>query len=174
MALALAIAFLAAGLAESFGLAMIIGAYSIGLALSNSEIADTLREPMESLYHTLVPIFFVVMGMLVDFRAMEAVLLFGLVISLLAIVGKVFGCGLPALAVGFNQWGAGRIGVGMMPRGEVALIVAGVGLSRGIIQPDLFGVSIMMTFITTVLAPLALVPIFRKGGLGTRRAPATV
>ncbi len=172
LALALAIAFLSAALAETFGLAMIIGAYSIGLALSNSEIADTLREPMESLYHSLVPIFFVVMGMLVDFQAMGAVLLFGLTISLLAIIGKIIGCGLPALAVGFNRWGAGRIGVGMMPRGEVALIVAGVGLSRAIIQPDIFGVSIMMTFITTVLAPLALVPIFQRGGPGTRRAVA--
>jgi Kef-type K+ transport system membrane component KefB len=174
VALALAIAFLAAALAESVGLAMIIGAYSIGLALSNTDIAETLREPMESLYHSLVPIFFVVMGMLVDFHAMAAVLVFGLVISLLAIVGKVFGCGLPALAVGFNRWGAGRIGVGMMPRGEVALIVAGVGLSRGIIQPDIFGVSIMMTFITTVLAPMALVPVFQRGGLGTRRARAAM
>ncbi len=172
VALSLAIAFFAAALAEGFGLAMIIGAYSIGLALSNTEIAETVREPMESLYHTLVPIFFVVMGMLVDFQAMAAVLVFGLVISLLAIVGKIVGCGIPALGVGFNRWGAGRIGIGMMPRGEVALIVAGVGLSRGIIQADVFGVSIMMTFVTTVLAPIALVPIFQKGGPGTRRAKA--
>ena len=168
--LALAIAFLAAALAEGFGLAMIIGAYSIGLALSNTEIAETLREPMESIFHAFVPVFFVVMGMLVDFNAMGPVLLFGLVISLLAIVSKVFGCGLPALVVGFNRWGAGRIGVGMMPRGEVALIVAGVGLSRGVIGADIFGVSIMMTFITTVLAPIVLVPIFQKGGAGARRA----
>jgi len=174
VALSLAIAFLAAALAEGFGLAMIIGAYSVGLALSNTEIAERVREPMESLYHVLVPVFFVVMGMLVDFGAMAAVLVFGLVITLLAIVGKVIGCGAPALVVGFNRWGAARIGVGMMPRGEVALIVAGVGLSRGIIQSDVFGVSIMMTFVTTVVAPLVLVPVFQKGGAGVRRVPAAV
>jgi Kef-type K+ transport system membrane component KefB len=168
LALALGIAFFSAALAESFGLAMIIGAYSIGLALSNTEIAETLREPMESVYHALVPIFFVVMGMLVDFQAMIPVLAFGLVISALAILGKVLGSGIPALWVGFNRWGAARIGVGMMPRGEVALIVAGVGLSSGIIQADIFGVSIMMTFITTILAPAILVPIFQRGGPGTR------
>jgi Kef-type K+ transport system membrane component KefB len=170
LTLALGLAFLSAALAEMFGLAMIIGAYTIGLALSRTEIAEALREPMESVYHGFVPIFFVVMGMLVDFSAMGPVLVFGLVISILAVIGKVAGSGFPALAVGFNKWGAGRIGVGMMPRGEVALIVAGVGLSRGVIQGDIFGVSIMMTFITTVLAPIILVPIFKKGGIGTRKA----
>ncbi len=170
--LALAIAFLAAALAEMFGLAMIIGAYSIGLALSNTEIAETLREPMEAVFHAFVPAFFVVMGMLVDFKAMGPVLLFGIVISVLAILGKIFGCGIPALAVGFNRMGAVRIGIGMMPRGEVALIVAGVGLSYGVVQADVFGVSIMMTFVTTILAPMVLVPAFRAGGPGTRRPVA--
>lgn len=169
LGLALAIAFFSAALAEMFGLAMIIGAYTIGLALSRTEMAEELREPMESVYHASVPIFFVVMGMLVNFQAMSSVVVFGLVISFLAVIGKVVGCGVPALAVGFNMWGASRIGIGMMPRGEVALIVAGVGLSSGIIQQDLFGVSIMMTFITTVLAPLGLVPIFKRGGRGTRK-----
>lgn len=170
LGLALAIAFFSAALAEMFGLAMIIGAYSIGLALSRTEVAEELREPMESVFHAFVPVFFVVMGMLVDFQAMSNVVVFGLVVSFLAIIGKVIGCGVPALGVGFNMWGASRIGIGMMPRGEVALIVAGVGLSSGIIQQDLFGVSIMMTFITTVLAPLGLVPIFKRGGRGTRKA----
>lgn len=170
VALALAIAFLAAALAEMFGLAMIIGAYTIGLALSRTEIAEDLREPMESIFHAFVPIFFVVMGMLVDFSAMMPVLAFGLVISVLAVVGKVFGAGIPALGVGFNLRGATRIGIGMMPRGEVALIVAGAGLGRGVIESDIFGVSIMMTFITTILAPLLLVPAFQRGGPGRRGA----
>lgn len=166
--LSLALAFFCAALAEQAGLAMIIGAYSIGLALSRSEIAERLNESLSSVYHALVPIFFVVMGMLVDFRAMAPVLLFGGVISILAIIGKIFGCGLPALAVGFNRTGAIRVGIGMMPRGEVALIVAGVGLTAGIIQSDVFGVSIMMTMITTLLAPIALVPVFQRGGSGLR------
>ncbi len=174
LTLALSIAFLAAALAEMFGLAMIIGSYTIGLALSRTEVAEQLREPIENVYHALVPAFFVVMGMLVNFGAMQPVLIFGLVISLLAVLGKIIGCGLPALAVGFNMSGAWRVGFGMMPRGEVALIVAGVGLGRGIIGLDIFGVAIMMTFVTTVLAPPLLVAAFKRGGYGRRGArPAT-
>jgi Kef-type K+ transport system membrane component KefB len=172
LGLALALAFLCAAVAEFFGLAMIIGAYTIGLAMSNTEIAKQLRHSMESVFQAFVPIFFVVMGMLVDFHAMQPVLVFGLVVSFLAIIGKVFGCGIPALGVGFNVRGASRIGFGMLPRGEVALIVAGVGLSRGVIEADIFGVSIMMTFITTVMAPIILVPIFKSGGPGHRKMAA--
>ena len=71
---------------------------------------------------------------------------------------------------GFNLRGSTRIGVGMMPRGEVALIIAGIGLSHGIIGQDLFGVSIMMTVITTMIAPTLLVPLFRSGGSGLRNS----
>lgn len=177
VALALAVAFFASALAQMFGLAMIIGAYSIGLALSDSPVAETLVEKLAPVYHALVPVFFVVMGMLVDFRAMSHHLLFALVITGLAIVGKIFGCGIPALGVGFNGRGAMRVGIGMLPRGEVALIVAGVGLAAGVIKSDIFGVAIMMTLVTTILAPIFLVPAFLKGGEGKRkkaeaRAPA--
>ena len=168
VALSLALAFLAAGLAESFGLAMIIGAYSIGLALSGTNLARQVEEPIMSVYHALVPVFFVVMGMMVDVTAMGGVILFGAVITVLAILGKVVGCGIPALLAGFNRIGSWRIGIGMLPRGEVALIIAGIALSRGIIEADIFSVAILMTVITTLLAPIILVPAFKKGGLGRR------
>ncbi len=169
LGLALALALLGSGAAELAGLAMIIGAYSMGLAFSTTQVRLALAEPLQALYHALVPIFFVVMGMLVDMKAMAAVLAFGLVITLLAIVGKVVGAGGISLAVGFNVRGAWRVGIGMLPRGEVALIMAGVGLARGVIGADIFGVAIMMTLVTTVIAPLLLVPAFRTGGEGTRR-----
>jgi Kef-type K+ transport system membrane component KefB len=169
VALALFLAFLAAGLAETAGLAMIIGAYSIGLALSGTNLARRIAEPLQAVYSALVPVFFVVMGMLVDVGAMKGALLFGVALSAAAIVGKLVGCGLPSLGVGFNLRGATRIGIGMMPRGEVALIVAGIGLARGVIESDIFGVSIMMTVVTTILAPILLVPVFRNGLPGTRK-----
>ncbi|MBI4311350.1 MAG: cation:proton antiporter [Chloroflexi bacterium] len=168
LALALALAFLGAVLAESFGLAMIIGAYSAGLALSNTRLKRELEEPIMAVYHALVPVFFVAMGMLVNVSTMGSALAFGAVITALAIVGKVAGCGLPALATGFNLRGAARIGIGMLPRGEVALIVAGIGLTRGVIEQDLFGVSILMTVVTTLIAPVVLVPLFRGDGSGRR------
>ena len=166
--LALALALLGAGLAESFGLAMIIGAYSVGLALSDTRLARDLEEPITAVYQALVPIFFVVMGMLVDVSAVQGALVFGLVVTALAVVGKVVGCGLPAMAAGFNAVGSSRIAMGMLPRGEVALIVAGVGLTRGVIDADLFGVSILMTVVTTLVAPILLVPLFQRGGEGRR------
>ncbi len=168
VALTLALAFLAAGLAQAFGLAFIIGAFSIGLALSRTDLGHRAQQAHAPVSELLVPVFFVVMGMLVDVGAMRGAVVFGLIISALAIAGKALGAGLPALATGFNLRGSVRIGAGMVPRGEVALIIAGIGLSQGIIGQDLFGVSIMMTVITTVVAPLALGPLFRWGGSGRR------
>jgi len=167
-ALAVALCLLVAALTESFGLAMIIGAYALGLALSRTELAEELISSLRPLYHTIVPVFFVVMGMLVDLPAMTKLLGFGLVITLAALLGKLAGCGLPALAVGFNNLGAVRVGVGMAPRGEVALIVAGTGLAAGAVSKEMFGVAVMMTFVTTLLPPILLVPLFRRGGEGIR------
>ena len=167
--LAMALALLASGLAESFGLAMIIGAYSIGLALSDTRLKERIERPiMEGLYPALVPVFFVVMGMLVDVGEMGGTIVFSLILTALAIVSKVLGSGLPALGVGFTKAGSLRVGIGMLPRGEVALIIAGIGLARGVIGTDLFGVSILMTVVTTFLAAILLVPAFAKGGAGRR------
>ena len=169
IAIFLALAFLAAGLSETFGLAFIIGAFSIGLALSRTDMAHTLEEPLNAVYNGLVPIFFVVIGMLVDVTVLGDAIGLGVVITLLAIVGKVGGAGLPALATGFNLRGSARVGIGMLPRGEVALIIAGTGLAQGVIGQDLFGVSILMTLVTTLIAPIVLIPLFTHGGSGRRR-----
>jgi Kef-type K+ transport system membrane component KefB len=165
------LALLMAGLAEMAGLAMIIGAYIMGLALSRTDLAHEIEQHLEGVYNLLVPIFFCVMGMMVDFAAMKPVLLFGSVYSLLAILSKIIGCGLPAYCSRFNLRGALRIGLGMLPRGEVALIVAGIGLASGIIDQGIFGVSIMMTVVTTMLAPPLLVRSF-EGSSGLRKEMA--
>jgi Kef-type K+ transport system membrane component KefB len=168
VAIALGLAFLASGLAESFGLAFIIGAYATGLALSDTDLAETLEAPLAGVYNALVPIFFVVMGMQVDVTAFGDAIVFGIVLTALAILGKVLGCGLPALATGFNRTGAARIGFGMLPRGEVALIIAGIGLTKGVIEQDLFGVAIFMTIVTTLMSPIILVPLFNREVSGRR------
>ena len=173
MGLALALAFLAAGLAEIFGLAMIIGAFSIGLALSGTELAHRLEEPLKGVYAALVPIFFVVMGMLVDIGSLGGIWAFGLLITVAAVIGKVAGAGLPALLAGFNRQGGWRIGIGMLPRGEVALIMAGIGISREIIGADLYGVAIIMTIVTTALAPPILALSFRSEVSGLRARPSS-
>ncbi|MFQ6027455.1 MAG: cation:proton antiporter [Dehalococcoidia bacterium] len=166
LVLTLALAFLAAGLAEVFGLAFIIGAFSIGLALSTTDLAHRVEQDLRGITDLLVPVFFVVMGMLVDVNSMLNALVFGLIITAIAILTKVVGSGGPALVSGFNWRGGARVGVGMMPRGEVALIIAGIGLAEGLIGQNLFGVSILMTVITTLIAPLLLIPLFSRGGSG--------
>lgn len=163
----LGLALFLAGLAEMAGLAMIIGAYVVGLSLSQTDMANELRERLHGVYEFLVPVFFCVMGMLVNFASLKGIFVFGLVFTALAVFAKIFGCGLPALASGFNVRGAFRIGAGMLPRGEVTLIIAGVGLASGAIGQDMFGVAIMSLLIASVITPPILIRSF-EGPSGIR------
>lgn len=171
VALALAAALLSAYVAQSVGLAMIIGAYSSGIALSRSELRSDLQRTMRNLYHAIVPTFFVVTGMLVNVSMMSSVAVLGTSLTLVAVLGKLVGCGLPALATGFTRTGALRIGVGMIPRGEVAFIIAGAGLAAGAISSSMYAAAIFVACATTLVTPPLLAPLFMRsaGGLRDRR-----
>ncbi|MFT5474558.1 MAG: Kef-type K+ transport system membrane component KefB/mannitol [Kiritimatiellia bacterium] len=171
--MSLGLALILASLFEEAGLAMIIGAYVMGLSLSRTDISQMIKEKQEPIAAFLVPVFFFVMGMLVDIKILASpqILAFGGLYTVIAILAKVFGCALPALATGFNIRGAMRIGVGMLPRGEVALIVAGIGLAAGAISKEVFGVGVMMTLITTIIAPPLLLWLFNSDNSGLRRPP---
>ncbi|MCX8014100.1 MAG: cation:proton antiporter, partial [Rectinema sp.] len=173
--LALGLALFIAGIFEMQGLSMIIGAYIVGLSLSKTELSFLIQDKTKVLYDLFVPLFFVVMGMQVEVaRILEpSVLLFGLLFTVFAALAKVLGCGLPSLFLGFNGLGAIRIGVGMVPRGEVALIIAGIGLSSGVLSPGFFGASILMTILTTVLAPILLNSLLERKERGTRKEAKT-
>jgi Kef-type K+ transport system membrane component KefB/mannitol/fructose-specific phosphotransferase system IIA component (Ntr-type) len=172
--MALGLALVLSALFEQAGLAMIIGAYIMGLSLSRSDISNLVREKLSAVYAFLVPLFFCATGMLIDLGALTSskVLIFGGVYTIVALIAKIVGCGIPALFANFNLRGAARIGVGMAPRGEVALIVAGIGLAAGILSPEIFAGVIVMVLINTVVAPPALVFLFRSSAQGTRKAPA--
>ncbi|SIQ95059.1 transporter, CPA2 family [Alkalispirochaeta americana] len=158
--LALGLALILAGLFESAGLAMIIGAYVMGLSLANTDISYVVQEKIEVIHHFFDPIFFTVIGMLVNLFVITSleVLFFGVFFALLATAAKLIGCGGASLVLGFNRAGAIRIGMGMVPRGEVALIMLAIGLSSGVLEDRLFGVAIVMTLITTLVAP----PFFNR------------
>lgn len=168
---ALGIALLLAGIFEKQGLAMIIGAYVTGLSLSKTDIAAVIQERIHGLYEFFVPIFFAVMGMLVNVGALMSweVLAFGFIYTVIAIIAKIVGCAIPSLALGFNMKGAFRIGAGMVPRGEVTLIIAGIGITAGILDEQLFGIIIMMTLLTTLVAPPILNFSLNLSGKGTRK-----
>ena len=168
---ALGVSFLLAGFFEKQGLAMIIGAYTTGLALSRTDIAPVIQERIRGLYKFFVPVFFAVMGMSVNVSQLlnREVLIFGAIYTIVGVIAKLLGCGGPALALGFNAKGAFRIGAGMIPRGEVALIIAGIGLASGIIDQKIFGVVILMTLVTTLVAPPVLTVSLGIKGRGTRK-----
>jgi Kef-type K+ transport system membrane component KefB/mannitol/fructose-specific phosphotransferase system IIA component (Ntr-type) len=153
--LAFGMALIMAGFFEKAGLAMIIGAYITGLSLSRTDLSYVIQDKLHPVYLLLVPIFFTVMGMMVDVKvfASAEVFKFGLFYSLIAVAAKVIGSGVPAAFLNFNMLGALRVGLGMVPRGEVALIIAGIGMSSGIIDDTIFGVAIMMTLFTTIAGP---------------------
>ena len=173
--LALGSALLLAGISEMAGLAMIIGAYIMGLSLSQTDLSHEIQEKLSGVYKFFVPVFFAVMGMLVDFSAFSSfdIILFAGIYTVIAIIAKMLGSSIPSLAMGFNMRGAVRIGLGMVPRGEVALIVAGIGLSAGIIPNYIFGIAVMMTLVTTVVAPPGLVWAFKNPARGTRKEIST-
>ncbi|MBQ9206715.1 MAG: cation:proton antiporter [Treponema sp.] len=178
---ALGVAFLLAGFFEKESIAMIIGAYTTGLALSGTDIAPVIQEKIHSLYKFFVPIFFAVTGMSVDITKLfsKNVLICGGIYTLIAVLSKLLGCGLPALGLGFNLKGGFRIGSGMIPRGEVALIIAGIGLTAKdaaglpIVNQDLFGVVILMTLVTTLVAPPILNISLSIKGRGTKKEVAS-
>ena len=170
--MALGLALILAGMFEEAGLAMIIGAYVMGISLSKADISHVVREKLEPIYEMLIPVFFCAMGMRIDLGAMgdPGVLAFGAIYAMAALASKVVGGGLPAMLAGFNLRGALRIGFGMAPRCEVALIIAGIGLGAGILSGHLFAAVIIMVVVNTVLAPPALVMLYRDASPGTRRA----
>ncbi len=180
LVLAITLGFIAASVAEVyFGLAMIIGAFSMGLALSATILKEYTMFAIRNGGSVLVPVFFCIIGMQVDLSAIAEsenlgqLALFALAVTVIAIITKVAGAGLPVMAVGFGKHRSWRIGLGMLPRGEVALIVAEIGRASGIIGRDIFTVAIVMTVVTTIIAPIFLVKAFGGGRPRPKdRAPA--
>ena len=155
---------------EVFGVAAIIGAYIMGIAFARTDIGDVLAEKLQPMSEFFVPVLYVVMGMLVDWRVLldPAILLPGLGFAALSGAAKIVGSALPALASGFNRLGALRIGLGTVPRGEVALIIASVGLALGDFSNDLFKVMIVMIVVSVGLGAPVLSLSLSRGGSGTK------
>ncbi len=165
MVIALVIGFIISYLAAYIGLALIIGAYAAGLALSASTHKEHLIDEITPIFNFIVPIFFVAMGMLVNVKEAVTIAGLGVLILVLAIIGKAFGCGIVSYYSGFNYHGALRVGTGMVPRGEVGLIVAYIGLSQGIIQQPIYVIAVVMSIVTTLITPPLLKSTFAKGPL---------
>ncbi len=167
----LALALVFAGIFESAGLALIIGAYVLGLSLSKTDISFVIQDVIHPISEFIVPVFFCVMGMMVDLNILfsKEVLFIGFIYAVVSILAKLVGCGLPSFFLNFNLLGSLRIGAGMVPRGEVALIIGGIGVASGVLDSKLFGITVLMTLISTMLPPPILTKLLKINKKGTRK-----
>lgn len=148
-----------------FGVADITGAYIAGVIISNTQKSQFLTSKFDTLsYLLLSPVFFASIGLKVELPSMTpAIVLFAVLLTLAAILTKVIGCGFGAKLCGYKNYQSIRIGVGMISRGEVALIVAGKGQQLGLLSGDFLGPVVLVVIITTIITPIILKPVFRLG-----------
>ena len=159
--------------ATYIGVAAIIGAFLAGMALADAtEGNETLHKQMNGVTEFLVPFFLVNIGMQLrlDVFRDPAVLVLVLLITFVATLTKLLGCGLGAISLGWRR--AAQVGVGMIPRGEVGIVVAQIGLSLAVITDALFGVVLFMSVATTLIAPPFLKLLFASETAAHERSKA--
>lgn len=163
---AMMIAFLYAMVADLMGLSGIVGAFIAGVAFEGVGLRNSkdVREGAEYLQIIFASIFFVSLGILADFQALTPdIIVFLVALTLVAIVTKVIGCGLPARVMGMCREDSLILGFGMAPRGEVAMIVALIGLDSGLIGQGVFVAIVLMSLLTTIVTPIVYRNWFFKG-----------
>ena len=161
----LGICFILAYVAERyFGIADITGAYIAGIILCNIRDASYIdRKISINSYMIFAPVFFVSIGLKTDFTKADAgMLLFSIAFVIVAMLTKVIGCGLTGKICGFKWIDSLKIGVGMMTRGEVALIITNKGLNLGIIDPSYFTAVILLIIISSITVPVILKMLYSK------------
>lgn len=157
--------FGAAGVAAVIGLSPILGAFVVGMALSSTKLFERVEHYASKLGLIFAPLFFAIIGAQVDFRGIGAnpeILLIGAVVIGVAVATKMLGCGLPAWLFLRNGPQAKRVGIGMVSRGEVGLIVAGVGLSSGVLTSNVYTTIVLMVAVTSIITPIWLKMEYRK------------
>ena len=148
-----------------FGVADITGAFIAGLIISNTSKSPFLQKKFDTLsYMLLSPVFFASIGLKVELPKMNAAIVaFAVVLTIVAILTKILGCGLGAKFCGYQNYQSKRIGVGMISRGEVALIVASKGEALGMLGANFLGPVIIVVVITTIITPVLLKIVFKSG-----------
>jgi Kef-type K+ transport system membrane component KefB len=152
----LGMTFLFSYLSHWAGLASLIGAFLIGLIFGQLPEAEKISEEIKILYYFLAPIFFVSIGVQVDIQEFSAALAFALLLTLVAIISKIIGGQAGAYLGGLNLKKGLIIGVGMVPRGEVGLIIAGIGRQWHLIDDAVFSASAFMCLLTILIPPLLI------------------
>ncbi|MBR1506837.1 MAG: cation:proton antiporter [Eubacterium sp.] len=163
--LALVLAFGLSYVAEKyFGVADITGAYIAGVILCQLKDSDYISEKMDiNSYMLFGPVFFCSIGLQTNVRTLDmSILIFSIAFVLVGLLSKILGCGLMARLCKFRGRNCLKIGVGMMTRGEVALIVAQRGLSAGLLEPVYFTSVILLIIVSSISTPLLLKALYSK------------
>ncbi len=155
--------FGASALAGSIGLSPIVGAFAVGMALSTSKVFEKIETYIGKIGLIFAPLFFAIIGAQVDLRSVnwEIIVLSGVIIAI-AIISKLFGCGLPAMYFLKSKAQGMKVGIGMISRGEVGLIVAGVGVASGILTSNVYSTIVIMVAVTTIITPIWMKIEYRK------------
>jgi Kef-type K+ transport system membrane component KefB len=158
-----AIFFGIAGIAAYVGLSPIVGAFAAGMAVASTKLIKQVEEYAQKLQFIFAPLFFAIIGAQVDLRGVNVdVLIIAGIIITIAISTKLVGCGLPSLLFLKDKIKSARVGIGMISRGEVGLIVAGVGVTSGVLSTDIYTAIIIMVAVTTIITPIWLKKSYKK------------
>lgn len=163
----LIICFVYASVAEYTGVASIIGAYLAGVAISLTDFKHEVFEKVETIsYSIFVPVFFTSIGITAQFTGISNNITLIIILSVIAILTKLIGSALGAKAAGFGWNSSLGIGAAMVSRGEVALIMATIGLESNLLSQEMFAVIVVVVLITTILTP-PMMKVFFKSKLQT-------
>ena len=159
----LIICFSFAYFAEYLGIAGIIGTFFAGIAIAQTKFKEEIEQKVEPIaYGLFVPFFFVSIGLAVSFEGIGDQIGFIIVFSVIAVITKFIGSGIGARLSGFNTKSSMGIGAGMISRGEVALILAVMGLESGLLPAEYYTSLIIVIIVTTIVTPPLLKSIFGK------------
>jgi Kef-type K+ transport system membrane component KefB len=161
----MALAFILAYIAEKyFSVADITGAYIAGVILSALDDSDYISRKMDiNSYMLFGPVFFCSIGLQTDVRTLDTTIMtFSLCFVAVGLLSKIFGCGGISKIMGYNWGDSFKIGVGMMTRGEVALIVSQRGLAAGMMNQAYFTAVILLIIVSSIITPIILKILYEK------------
>ena len=155
--------FGASAISAAVGLSPIVGAFSVGMAVASTKIIKRVEDYVDKLEIIFAPLFFAIIGAQVNLTGINLDVLFlSAIIIVVAIFSKLAGCGLPALVFLKNRSKAMKVGIGMISRGEVGLIVAGIGVTSGALSSNIYTTVIIMVAVTTLITPVWLKRAYSK------------
>ncbi|MCX6650193.1 MAG: cation:proton antiporter [Methanomassiliicoccales archaeon] len=142
------------------GLAAIVGAFLAGMVFAEFQDKWFCQDKIEAINEFLVPFFFLYVGTKVHLNDFSGILALAIILTIIAIITKFVGCGIGAYKMGGKS--AAIVGSGMFPRGEVAMIVAAIGLNQGVVEQSVYAIVVFMAIATTLVAPPLLTYFFQK------------